>query len=224
MHVEDWQWDFLVQMAHTSPSKAPTNTPREYLPVCALMALGALYGTGLPRPRRRAALSALKEAASDPRWRVREGVAMGLQLIGEKDAAGLREIVSAWLPGASLLEQRAIVAGLAHPPLLGEEQFALFCIETCRTIVASLSRVDEKTRKDDSFRVLRQALGYAVSVFAHSLPAEGFAFLRKIAALQDNDVAWVVRENLKKKRLTEPFPEEVSHVALVLEKAHGSKG
>jgi hypothetical protein len=223
MHLEEWQWDFLVQMAHTSPSKAPANTPKEYLPVCSLMALGALHGVGLPRPRRRAALSALKDAASDPRWRVREGVAMGLQLIGEKNALELREIVSAWLPGASLLEQRAIVACLAHPPLLGDGEFALFCIATSGTIVASLSRVDEKTRKDDNFRVLRQALGYALSVFAHHCPTEGFALMRKIAAVQDSDIAWIVRENLKKKRLTEPFAEDVRQVSLVLEKAHGAK-
>jgi hypothetical protein len=220
MRLEEWQWDFVVQMAHTTASKAPTNSPKEYLPVCALMALGALSGTGLPRPRRRQALGTLKEAASDSRWRVREAVAMGFQLMGESNSQMLQEIVTEWLPQASLLEQRAIVAGLAHPPLLKDPSFAAFCMETSRTILASLSRVDEKGRKEDEFRVLKQALGYALSVFAHFDPAAGFPLLRKIAAVQDRDMAWIVRENLKKKRLADSFPQEVNQVALILDEAN----
>ena len=165
MRVEDWQWDFLVEMANTSVANAPANSSKEYLPVCGLAALGALYGTGLPRPRRRAALSTLHAAASDPRWRVREAVAMALQLIGEADPAALRDIVSDWLPNASPLEMRASAAGLAHPPLLGDEDFCAFCLETSRTILNAVSRAEPRTRKDDTFRVLRQGMGYALSVF-----------------------------------------------------------
>jgi hypothetical protein len=103
MRVEDWQWEFLMEMAGTSISKAPVNSPKEFIAFCGVLALGALYAGGLPRPRRRMALAALKGAASDRRWRVREASAQGLQLVGEKDPAALREIIDAWLPQSSLL-------------------------------------------------------------------------------------------------------------------------
>jgi hypothetical protein len=220
MRVEDWQWDFLVEMANTSVANGPVNSSREFLPVCGLAALGALYGNGLPRSRRRAALSTLHACATDPRWRVREGVAMALQLIGESDAAALRDIVIDWLPEPSPLLMRAIAAGLAHPPLLSDEEFCAFCLETARTILSWVSRAEPAARKDDSFRVLRQGMGYALSVFvAHSAGA-GFALMRKFAALRDKDIAWIIRENLKKKRLLDKFPAEVRQVEVILDEAN----
>jgi hypothetical protein len=219
MHLEDWQWDFLIGLAATSPTKAPVNSSKEYLPICALVAIGALYGSGLPRPRRRAALAALTKAASDPRWRVREAAAMGLQRIGERNPAVLREICTEWLSGADPLRLRAIVAGLAHPPILGDKDFALFCLDMAQTILGAVSRAGKEERKDDDFRVLRQGLSYAVSVFVAHAPAEGFALLRKTAAIRDPDIARIVRENLKKTRLCDAFPGEVKQVSLILEEA-----
>ena len=194
--------------------------PGEFLPFCALLAMGALYGNGLPRARRRAALATLIASASDARWRVREGVAQGLQLIGERDRAALRAIVTDWLPTASWLEMRAIAAGLAHPPLLGDAELALFSIDTARTILAALSRADAKARKTEAFKILRQGMGYALSVFTAHSSAEGFLLMRKSAAVRDPDMAWIIRENLKKKRLTGPFPGDVKKVQIILEEAN----
>jgi hypothetical protein len=220
MRLEEWQWDFLLQTAATSPSKAPENTPKVYLTVCALVALGALYATGLPRPRRRGALAAIKAAASDSRWRVREASAMALQRIGEENPEALKGIVTDWLPEASPLEMRAVAAGLAHPPILKDDEFAAFCLETARGILASISRMDTKVRKNESFRVLRQGMGYALSVFVAKSPVEGFTLMRKTAAVRDTDLAWIVRENLKKKRLSDAFAKDVQQVALILEEAN----
>ena len=220
MHLEDWQWDYLMETAATSPTKAPENTPRAYVSVCSLVALGALYGTGLPRPRRRAALSAIKAAAGDLRWRVREAAAMALQHIGEADRGVLRGIVTDWLPDASALELRAIAAGLAHPPILTDDDFTDFCLDTARTILAVVSRMDAKGRRQESFKVLRQGMGYALSVFVARRPGAGFTLMRKSAAIRDADIAWIIRENLKKKRLTEHFPNDVQQVALILEEVN----
>jgi hypothetical protein len=215
MHINEWQWEFLTATSSMSPNKAPVNTSREYLPFCATLALGALYANGLPRTRRRPALAAFAEAAEDPRWRMREACAMALQLIGEKDTEALKEIIAGWLPGASYLTLRAVAAALAHPPLLKDTAFARYTLETARTLVAALSRADGKARGSESYKTFRQGLGYALSVFVAALPGEGFALLRKTAALRDPDVAWVVRENLKKKRISEEWPKECAEVAAI---------
>jgi hypothetical protein len=213
--IGEWQWELLLSMVGTSPAEAPVNSPKVYLAFCGLLALGTLYGEGIPRPRRRAALAALKRAASDPRWRIREGAAMGMQLIGEKDPQALRKIVEGWLPASSLWEMRAIAAALAHPPLLVDLEFALFSLDVAAKILASLARTGAKRRGGEDFRVLRQGLGYALSIYTAASPAEGFALLRKSASIHDHDIAWVVTQNLKKKRLSVRFPEEVRKVSLI---------
>jgi hypothetical protein len=80
--------------------------------------------------------------------------------------------------------------------------------------------MDAKSRKQESFKVLRQGMGYALSVFVSKRPGEGFTLMRKSAAVRDADIAWIVRENLKKKRLTEHFAKDVEQVALILEEAN----
>jgi hypothetical protein len=216
MRLEQWQWDFLVQLAGTSPNKAPANTPPEFPVFCALLALAAHYGQGLPRPRRRSALAALREAALDPRWRVREGAAMGLQLVGEADPAVLRGIAAEWLPSGLPLLRRAVAVGLAHPPLLADPGFLHFAMETMSALLASVTHARPEERGEEAFKVLRQGLGSSLGIVVAAAPGEGFALMRKCAAVQDPDMAWIIKENLRKKRLTEGFPEESAQVAAML--------
>ncbi len=224
MNLQEWQWEMILGMASVSPSKAPTNTPKEYISFCGLVALGALCAEGLPRARKRAALAAIRKAAADPRWRTREAAAMALQLIGEKDPVALRQIVEQWLPDASLLEKRAIVAGLAHPPLLGDPPFAQFCLDVSAGIMKTLPGTSADLRRSEELRVLRQGLGYALSVFVENAPENGFALLRQFAATADPDVRWIVRENLKKKRLSGKYPDEVNRVVSLLGQPSGATG
>ena len=63
---------------------APTNTPQEFLAFCGVIGLGRLLAEG-----RRDLLPALRRHANDPRWRMREGVAMALQRWGKVDMDGL---------------------------------------------------------------------------------------------------------------------------------------
>ena len=221
MHLAEWQWEFLLALAATSITKAPVNSAKEFLPFCATLALGALYGNGLPRPRRRAALAALTAAASDGRWRMREAAAMGLQLVGERDIAAMKDIVTLWLADGGWLTLRAVAAGLAHPPILEDAEVARYAVETAAALVAALTRADAKTRREENFKILRQGLGYSLSVFAAASPGEGFALLRKCAAVSDPDLAWVVKENLKKKRISGAFPKECAEVASIAGEAAG---
>jgi hypothetical protein len=56
--------------------------------------------------------------ATDPRWRVREGVAMALQRLGDVDQLRLRRLTLSWAGEADPLVQRAAVAGMCEPRLL----------------------------------------------------------------------------------------------------------
>ena len=100
--------------------------------------------------------------------------------------------------GGTRLEQRAAVAALCEPALLRDRRHA-------RQVLVLLDRVTRsvaaaRDRKEEGYRVLRQALGYAWSVAVAALPAEGIRRLDQWMGSEDPDVRWVMRENLRKKR------------------------
>src|SRR5258708_3172781 len=62
---------------------------------------------------------------------------------------------------------------------------------------------------------LRKAVGYTVSVVAAGAPEKGFALMRECAGWGDADINWVLRENLKKKRLAK-YAEHTEMVSKLL--------
>ena len=186
---------------------APPNTPDEFLTVCAVAGLGKLVAQG-----ERAWLGELRHRASDSRWRVREAVAIGLQHWGDHDLTALIDEMRAWSSGG-WLEQRAVVAALAEPrllrPITGSLDYGQSPVRAVLplfdAITQALVDAPAATRRDESFRVLRQTLGYGWSVLA----AADFAACRpvferlliKAERTGDKDLLWIARENLKKNRL-----------------------
>jgi hypothetical protein len=175
------------------PISAPTNTPEVFLPVCGVVGLGKVLAQG-----KREALEILRRYAADPRWRVREAVCMALQRWGEVDMPALLEEMASWSRG-SPWEQRAAAAALCEPKLLIEEAHARKVLQILDEITLSVSTSAE--RKNEAFQVLRKGLAYCWSVAAAALPEEGKALLEKWFASRDSDVNWIMRENLKKKRM-----------------------
>jgi hypothetical protein len=175
------------------PERTPPGTALEFLPLCGAIGLGRLVAEG-----RSDLLPLLRSLAVDPRWRVREGVAMALQRVGDRDMEALLGAVEPWSTG-SPLEQRAVAAGLCEPRLLSRPAHVRRVLQILDAITASLlTRTD---RHSDEFRTLRQGLAYCWSVAVAALPEEGKALMEKWLACDDKDVRWVMRENLKKERL-----------------------
>ncbi|MCW5880340.1 MAG: hypothetical protein KIS91_05325 [Anaerolineae bacterium] len=177
---------------------APTNTPDEFLAFCGVLGLGRLAAEG-----DRSALDKLRGHAADPRWRVREAAATALQLYGDADMAGLVTLMAAWARG-SRLEQRCAVAALCEPRLLRDEAVTARALAVLDGITATL--VDAPDRRSEEYRVLRQALGYGWSVAVAAAPAVGLPYLDRWLTNADPNVQWVMRENLKKKRLERAAP------------------
>jgi hypothetical protein len=181
------------RLLENDPTRAPTNSPGEFLAFCGVLGLGKLLAGG-----REDVLEALRMYAGDPRWRVREAVAMALQRLGDADMALLLRSVQPWLQG-SLLERRAVAAGLCEPRLLRQPEHAAQVLQLLDQITGSL--LVEVDRRSEPFRVLRQALGYCWSVAVVALPEAGRPALERWVESDDPDARWIVRENLRKKRL-----------------------
>jgi hypothetical protein len=95
------------------------------------------------------------------------------------------------------------VAGLCEPRLLKSP-------EQARRVLALLDQIthgilQNPLRKTEEFRILRQALAYAWSVAVAAHPDEGKPVMQAWLACPNPDVAWVMKENLKKKRIAGLF-------------------
>jgi hypothetical protein len=96
-------------------------------------------------------------------------------------------------------EKRAAAAALAEPRLLKEPKQVKQVLQVLDEITASLQKA--KGRKEESFKVLRQAMGYCWSVVVVALPESGKSAMEKWLHSKDKDIQWIMRENLKKNRL-----------------------
>jgi hypothetical protein len=173
--------------------RAPTNSPQEFLAFCGVVGLGRLAAEGQGEY-----LATLRRWASDPRWRIREAVAMALQRVGDADMDALLHEMEAWSRG-NLLEQRAAAAALCEPRLLRRKEQVVQVLHILDEITASIRQVGD--RKRDEFQALRKGMGYCWSVAVAALPEEGKAAMEKWFAADDRDIRWIMKENLKKNRL-----------------------
>jgi hypothetical protein len=175
------------------PERAPTNSPYEFLAFCGALGLGRLLAEGeydlLPTIRR---------YASDPRWRMREAVAMALQQLGRRDMDRLLWEMKIWSRG-SFLEQRAAAAGLCEPVLLLEKRHVERVLYILDGITSSIQSADD--RGSEAFKVLRKGMGYCWSVAVDAYPEQGKTMMEVWLLSKDRDIRWIMKENLKKKRL-----------------------
>ena len=180
--------------AAITAEEAPSNTPGEFLAFCGVVGLGRLVAEG-----HHELLPTLRHHASDPRWRLREAVAMALQRLGDADMDRLLAEMRCWAQG-SPLEQRAAAAALCEPRLLAQPAHARATLDILDAITASIPSVED--RRKAGFRALRQGLGYCWSVAVVALPVVGRPTMEAWLGHPDPDVRWIMRENLKKARLT----------------------
>jgi hypothetical protein len=165
----------------------------EFLALCGTAGLGRLAKTEPDT-----VMPWLRELTEDPRWRVRDGVAIALQRLGHASMPQLIAEMETWSKDGPLV-QRAAAAGLCEPALLKKpdevRRVLLILDHITRSIAAT------RDRKHEGFRVLRQAMGYCWSVAAAANPAAARPLFVKWLRSSDPDVSWVMKSNLSKARL-----------------------
>jgi hypothetical protein len=176
-----------------TPEVAPTNDPHEFLAFCGVVGMGRLLAEGDEK-----ILEQLRPFASDPRWRLREGVAMALQRLGKRDMRRLLAAMQTW-SGGNWLEKRAAAAALAEPVLLHNDKEVLEALQILDQISASMENFADV--KNIQFKVLQQGLGYCWSVIVAAAPEPGKRLMEKWLACPDRVIRKIMQENLKKKRL-----------------------
>lgn len=211
-------WAQCIAMTGISAAAAPVNDPREFIPFCGTVGLGVLGAQD--GAKFEAATAKLRELANDQRWRMREAVCMGLQSLLHTDSVTLLEALLNWVKPENWLEMRAAAATTADPPALkADPELTRTALVLHENIIAQLRGVTKREHKTDAFKALRKGLGYTLSVVVQAIPQAGFATMESLARTEHSDVRWIVKENLKKKRLTRNYPERVTAVQAALDAA-----
>lgn len=206
-------WELCLGMTEISAGEAPVNTAEEFLPFCGAVGLGAL-GAISPSLYHLAA-GRLRTLARDPRWRMREAVCFGLERLLAQRCRETLAYLEGWVRGGDPLEMRAAAAAVAEPRLLVDSKVAARALQIHAAIFAHFPAIQD--RRAEAFRVLRKGLGYTLSVVVAALPQEGFAFIQQLAVSDDGDVRWILKQNLKKKRLVSNYPQQVEAIQHRLE-------
>jgi hypothetical protein len=189
-------FNVLSKWIEITQAQADVNDPRSFLVFCATVCLGRLY----VKKKDNKIITILKKLANDGRWRIREAVAFGFQIIGEQDFNELVMIFSEWINKSNNLEKRAILASLAHPKFLDEKR-AEFCFKITDIV---LKRMD----RDNDFDVLRKGLEFTISIFVAANLKIGFHFIEKWIG-KDKNIDKIMVKNLKKNRIAKKNPKEV---------------
>jgi hypothetical protein len=184
-----WAW------LEWDPERAPANTPEEFLAFCGVLGIGRLAAEGYVRAR-----TQLHRCASDERWRTREAVAMAVQRMTDDSFETTLAAVGGWALGG-WLEQRAAVAGVCEPRLLTTPARTAAVFDVLDVVTHALAAAPGTDRRNPNYRTLRQGLGYCWSVAVAADPATGPGRMERWIDSADDDVRWVMRANLSKKRL-----------------------
>jgi hypothetical protein len=169
------------------------NSPEEFVVVCGIV--GYCF---LNRHDIGGTLHRLRPYASHSSWRIREAVAIGIQEIAVGNMDRIIEGLSDWMNG-NAFEKRALVASLCEPKLLKEELYNLKILSYLDRLTREFEKIPDKL--DDKQESLRKTLGYGWSVLIIHLPVHGRSAFEKMAVSDNRNIQWIIRENLKKKRL-----------------------
>jgi hypothetical protein len=189
----------LYYLISDEREKVRSNTPAEFVMLCGIVAFGACAAV---QPKWRSeTFELLEDSACSMLWRVREGVVMAFQCLLSAAPQETINFIVILATRENYFQQRAAIAAIAEPPLLHTPNMINTALTIQRLILERLHSAPAAARKHEDFRALRQTLGYTVSVVTAASPEKGFSLMHDCAMWGDPDINWVLRENLKKKRL-----------------------
>ncbi len=203
----------LNYLANGDRKMVASNTPAEFIMLCGIIAFGAC--AAVQPGWCEETFNLLNHYACSPYWRVREGVAIAYQHLLTAQPQETTQCLIDLAAHGNYLQQRAAIASVAEPSLLYTPELLTTALKLQRLVLERVHSIAAADRKNEEFRTLRRALGYTLSVVTAAAPEQGFALMRECASWNDTDITWVLRENLKKKRLAK-FVEDTEGLSRLL--------
>jgi hypothetical protein len=170
------------------------NSPEEFVAMCGIVGYAVAN-----KEKLKETVTFLRKFASHASWRIREAVAMGIQeMTGDRLTEIMHEL-SGWLSGNEF-EKRAVVAALCEPKLLKDKTSVSAVLSILKEI--TLNSFPEDRKLSDGQISLKKGLGYGWSVAVAAFPEEGKRIFENLAGNPNCHIRWIIKENLKKNRLS----------------------
>lgn len=198
-HNAEGVYALLRDFAYRDRKAVASNSPSEFILLCGIIA----YSTcaAVKTEWRAELFELLAQLARSSHRRVRESVIQSYQHLLSADLSDTVIQLKALMLKGTYLQQCTAVITLAEPYLLYSSELLASALEFQRLALENIRCASFEDRKREAFRQLRRALGFTISVITASAPDKGFALMRECAEWNDPDVTWILRENLKTKRL-----------------------
>lgn len=189
------------------------NTPAEFIMLCGVISAGTC--AAVQSEWREKTIEMLSHYACSPYGRIREGVAAAYQHLLSVDQQLVITSLKRLAAEGNYLQQRAAIASIAESHLLFDPEIVNDAVHLQRTVLENLRQAPVADRKLEDFKILRRTLGYTLSIITVAAPERGFALMRECATWNDDDITWILRENLKKKRLAK-FSQDAALITQLL--------
>lgn len=198
----------LFDMVALSLLEAPGATEREFLPLCAVLALGE-RGASDPSLRKRV-IQALHDSADDPRFRVREVVPVALARLGERMGEELVHFAASWMDG--FFQATAVLLALTDNAWLSTLDDPAPVIERLDEAYLLAKKAPRSAARWPGRKALVEALGIAPGAIAARFGVPIFDRLAAWSNTEMPELREAVETSLRSGKLTGRFAPEISRV------------
>lgn len=205
--------DLAVAMATLHADAAPGGTAHEFLPMCGVLAVGALAACTQDAKVRARLIGVLHDAAEDLRFRVRDVVPIALARIGARDES-LVATVSAWMDG--YFHAAAVLRALARAEWLCVLEEPSEPAERLREAFALLSGAPRAAERYPGFKALADAIDLCGPALALRFGAPIFDVLLAYASNKEPIVRDLLQRLIRDKKLKGRFSSDLDRVARAL--------
>jgi hypothetical protein len=204
----------VERLATLDAELAPGATELEFLPVCGILAVGALAAKDPDPKARKKALARLHDASEDVRFRVREAAALALARIGSIDAdATVREVAS-WMDG--YFQAAAVLHALGDATWLTAIDDGPAVIERLDEAFVLAKDAPRSAVRWPGWKALHEELGRVPAAVATRFGVPVFDMLARWAEASMPELREAIESNLRDKKLGGRFHPEIERVRAAL--------
>lgn len=201
----------VFEMALMSPEVAPGASPREFLPVCGTLALGARSAHEKKDLKlRKRVMEILHEASEDMRFRVREIVPVALAKIGAVAGDPLVHELEPWMDG--FFHASAALLAMATPEFLAvidDQDAALARLDQAYALAKNAAR---STSRYPGRKALIEALSTAPIAFAAKFGVPVFDHMVRWSNSEDPELRGAIEAVLRSQKLLTRYAPDVKRV------------
>jgi len=199
-------------MAELDAAAAPGASPREFLPMCGILAIGARAAAD-PSLRKKT-LPILHDAAGDLRFRVREAVPTALAKLGSAMGDALVHEVASWTDG--FFQAAAVLLAMADPgwlPTIDDAAAATARLDESYLLVRKAAR---SAARYPGYKALVDALCVAPAPVALRFGVPIFDMLVRWSNTEMPELRDAIEKNLRSPKVAARYGEEVARVRAAL--------